>query len=135
MPSTTVEKFQSENLQVSASAQEMAGEVAEALALRFNAYLAEGEKAVDWGLAQQLISRMLAGKGQELDGLDSQLEVDRTAIKKLRIERDSFAGELRRGLRSARFLLDESFGREQSAGLFRRRDLSRVKPGADRGAL
>ena len=128
MSSKLIDQFQSESLQVSAGAAAMAQEVGTTLAEEFAPYLEEGEKPVDWELAQKLISRMLAKKGQQLDHVDQALELDRAANKKLRGERDRLAAELRSELRSARLLLDESFDKNLSTGIFTRRQISVVRP-------
>ena len=99
MSSKLIDQFQSESLQVSAGAAAMAQEVGTTLAEEFAPYLEEGEKPVDWELAQ-----------------------------KLRGERDRLAAELRSELRSARLLLDESFDKNLSTGIFTRRQISVVRP-------
>ncbi len=129
MSSKLIDQFQSDSQLVSAGAAAMAEEVGTMLAEHFAPYLEEGEKAVDWVLAQHLIGRLLAKKSQDLDELDQRLEVERAANKSLRAEREHVATELRRELRSARLLLDESFGRDLPSAIFARRKISQVTPG------
>jgi hypothetical protein len=128
MSSKLIDQFQTDSQLVAAGAAAMSEEVGTMLAEHFAPYLREGEKAVDWVLAQQLISRMLAHKGQHLDQLDQRLEVERAANKSLRAERERVVAEMRSELRSARLLLDESFDRSLPSGTFTRRNISQVGP-------
>ena len=54
MSSKLIDQFQSDSLQVSAGAAAMADEVGTMLTEHFAPYLEEGEKPVDWVLAQKL---------------------------------------------------------------------------------
>lgn len=128
MSSKLIDQFQADSQLVAAGAAAMSEEVGTMLAEHFAPYLREGEKAVDWVLAQQLISRMLAQKGQHLDQLDQRLEVERASNKSLRAERERVVAEMRSELRSARLLLDESFDRSLPSGIFTRRNISQVGP-------
>ena len=130
MPSKIVTRFRSKIEPVVSGSLETAAEVAAALAEVFDGFLEEGETRIDWTLLQKLISRRLASKGQRLGEVDSRLEVNRSNDKQLRQERNRALTTLQRELRSARFLLDESFGRELAAEVLRWRRFSRVDPAA-----
>lgn len=126
MPSRLVLKFRSQSEPVIAGALETAEEVTGSLAAIYDVFLEDGEQKIDWTLLQKLISRRLASKSLRLAELDAGLEVGRSGDKELRRERNRLAALLRGELRAARFLLDESLGRE--AGLLRWRELSQVMP-------
>jgi hypothetical protein len=128
MPSRLVLKFRSQSEPVIAGALETAAEVTGSLAATYDVFLEEGEQKIDWTLLQKLISRRLASKSLRLAELDAGLEVGRSGDKELRRERNRLAALLRSELRAARFLLDESLGREVSAGLLRWREPSQVMP-------
>jgi hypothetical protein len=128
MSSKLIDQFQADSQLVAAGAAAMSEEVGTVLAEHFAPYFQEGEQAVDWALAQKLIGRMLAKKSQGLGHVDQTLQVDRAAGKAIRAERDQVAAELRRELRSARLLLDESFDRNLSSSIFSRRKISEVRP-------
>ncbi len=127
MPSKTIVRSDALTRQVVAGALETSEEVATFLRERLNPLLEEGENPPDWALIQRLAGRLIASGNQRLLDLDFQLEQERTSDKKLRAEREELADALRGELRSARFLLDESFGKELGAGLFRWRKLAKLR--------
>jgi len=128
MPSQTVLRFQTASESVIASAAATADEVALSLAQVFDPLLAAGEPRVDWALVQKLASRRLSEKSLRLAEVDERLELARTGDKELRQQRNELVKLLRGELRSVRLLLDEKVGREVSAGLFRWRNPSQLKP-------
>jgi hypothetical protein len=130
MPSRLIDRFRSESHSVTSGATEVAPEVGASLAERLHFYLEEGENEVDWVLVQKLIIRMLTSKGERLDELDRQLELERAANAKLRSERAKIAARLRRELRSARMAVDSGFEPSLSPGPFRERRISSSAPGA-----
>lgn len=126
MPSRKVTRLDNESRQVMAGAHQMAESVAVDLQARFAELLEPGETAPDWALLQRLTGRLIGRSHQKLIELDHQLEVGRTTNKKLRDERSTLANSLRAELRAARFLLDETFGKDLSGDLFRWRRLARL---------
>lgn len=126
MPSRKVTRLDNESRQVMAGAHQMAESVAVDLKARFAELLEPGESSPDWALLQRLTGRLIGRSHQKLIELDHQLEVGRTTNKKLRDERSTLANSLRAELRAARFLLDETFGKDLSGDLFRWRRLARL---------
>lgn len=126
MPSRSIARLDAINRPLIAGVYEVADEVGTRLRERFAALLEEGEAEPDWALIQRLAGRLLATNGRRLLDLDLDLEQARSRDKRLRAERDQLAEIVRAALRSARFLVDESFGRKLGAGLFRWRNLSKL---------
>ena len=126
MPSRKVTRLDNESRQVMAGAHQMAESVAVDLQARFAELLEPGETAPDWALVQRLTGRLIGRTHQNLIELDHQLEIGRTTNKKLRNERSSLENRLRAELRAARFLLDETFGKDLGGDLFRWRRLARL---------
>lgn len=128
MPSRLIDRYRADSQAVATGAEEVAEEVGAALAERFRPFLQDGESQVDWVLAQKLASRLLASRDQRLDGIDLQLELERTTNKKLRADRQKIATKVRSQLRAARHLIDESFGKDVAVGIFRQRRVSEIAP-------
>lgn len=126
MPSKSIAKLDAFYRPLVAGVDEVAEEVGARLRERFANLIEAGETDPDWALIQRLAGRLLAANNQRLLDLDQQLEQGRTSDKRLRAERDQLAEAVRAALRSARFLIDESFGKELGAGLFRWRNLTKL---------
>ena len=126
MPSRKVTRLDNESRQIMAGAHQVADRVAVDLQTRFAELLEPGETAPDWALVQRLTGRLIGRTHQNLIELDHQLEIGRTTNKKLRNERSSLENRLRAELRAARFLLDETFGKDLGGDLFRWRRLARL---------
>lgn len=126
MPSRKVVRLDNEIRQIMAGAHKMAEPVAADLVARFAQLLEPGEASPDWALLQRLTGRLIGRTHEKLIALDHQLEIGRTTNKKLRDERSTLETSLRAELRSARFLLDETFGKDLGGDLFRWRRLARL---------
>lgn len=124
MPSRTLARLEAQNRPLIAGVFEVAEEVGALLRKRFEALLEPGETPPDWGLIQHLAGRLMKSNNRRLLELDQNLEQGRTSDKQMRAERDLLAGKVRAALRSARFLVDETFGKSLGAGVFRWRRLS-----------
>lgn len=126
MPSRSIARLDAINRPLIAGVHEVAEEVGGHLRQRFAGLLEEGEQEPDWALIQRLAGRLLATNSRRLLDLDQDLEQARSRDKQMRATRDQLSEVVRAALRSARFLVDESFGKKLGAGLFRWRNLSKL---------
>ncbi len=106
-----------------------ADKVATALEQRFTAGNGDAAAGVDWKQALDELGRDLLETIGHLAEQDSEYQTQLLLEKQGRERRDAAMEKVRNQLRGARFLLDQTFGREKASAYFPdRSDLTRVLP-------
>lgn len=101
---------------------------AAALRQRFSA-LGADSSSLDWQVLLDTLGQGLLEAAGQLGELDTECQIQLLLEKQARQRRDLAMGKLCNQLRGARFLLDQTFGKERASGFFPdRADLSRMPP-------